>query len=78
MRVARRSGPKDRHPRAGIDAKAAMRGLDQDALGMRAEVVSPRRALRRARPDVDGVRDQLLSIAASAIVHPRTSLQTLQ
>jgi hypothetical protein len=54
----------DRDPRSGIDPKGAMRGFDQDAFGMRPEKIPPHRPVRWPRPDIDGVRDQLLSVGA--------------
>ncbi len=53
-----------RHPRSGIDPQMTMRGLDQHALGVGAEEIPPDRPLRRTRPDIDGVGDQLLAVAA--------------
>ena len=66
----------NRHPRSGIDAKVAMRGFDQDALGMSAEEVAPNGAVRGSRPDIDGVRDQLLSVAAPRLQPQRTARET--
>src|SRR5258708_10975575 len=50
-----------------------MRASDQDARGMRAEKVMPHRAVRRPRPDIDGMRDQLLSVAAPRLQPQRAS-----
>jgi hypothetical protein len=41
-----------------------MGGLDQDAFGARSEKILPHRAIRRTRPDVDGVRNQFLPVTA--------------
>ena len=67
---------RDRHARAGIDAQVAMRGLDQHALGVGAEEIAPHRALRRPRPDLDRVRDQLLAVAALRLQPQRAARKT--
>ena len=70
---ARAAKPK---PAIGIDPKVAMRGFDQDALGMGAEKVAPYRAFRRPRPDLDGVRDQLLPVATPGLQPQRAPRET--
>ena len=72
-RGAGRGAAGNRNPRPGIDAKVAMRGFDQDALGMGAEKVVPYGAVRRPRPDIDDVRDQLLSVAAPRLQPQRAA-----
>jgi hypothetical protein len=50
-----------------------MGGFDQDAFSTRSEKILPHRAIRRTRPDINGVRDQLLPIAASRLQPQRAS-----
>ena len=54
-------------------AQLAMRGFDQHALGMGAEKIAPDGAVRRPRPDIDGVRDQLLAVAAARLQPQRAA-----
>src|SRR5207247_6344482 len=65
-----------RIPRAGIDPQIAMRGFDQDTLGMGAEKIAPHGAVRGPRPDLDRMGDQLLPVSAPRLQPQRAPRKT--
>ena len=66
----------DLDARSRVDTQMAMRRFDQDALGMGPEEIITRGAGRGPGPDLDGVRDQLLSIGALRLQPQRAARET--
>ena len=75
-RAARRAGATPTRASGNSMRRLRCGGLDQHALGMGAEEIAPCGALRRPRPDIDGVRDQLLPVAAPRLQPQRAARKT--